>query len=48
MELEKSPRRIRLFELLLVTSVAFAGPVYYSFNYRYSRALSSGLAQMLR
>ena len=33
MELDQSPRKIRLFELLLVTSVAFAGPVYGSFYY---------------
>ncbi|SRR6266568_4009037 len=33
MELEQSPRRIRLLELLLVTSIAFAGPVYGSFYY---------------
>jgi hypothetical protein len=33
MELEQSARRIRRLELLLVTSVAFAGPVYGSFYY---------------
>jgi len=33
MELDQSPRRIRRLELLLVTSVAFAGPVYGSFYY---------------
>ena len=33
MELDPAPRRIRIFELLLVTSVAFAGPVYGSFYY---------------
>jgi len=33
MELDPALRRIRIFELLLVTSVAFAGPVYGSFYY---------------
>src|SRR5437879_2889552 len=33
MEFRKSPKALRMVELMLVTAVAFAGPVYFSFYY---------------
>jgi len=33
MEFRRSPNALRILELALVTGVAFAGPVYYSFYY---------------